>query len=141
MVAADAIPPLVALLSHQQQSKQEAGLEALAALTRGSVDSAAACLEHSGVVGRAVGFLKHPSSRVRFLACVCLTNLCQQLPSSGQCERYSKQVRGVESAGSAHVLCSAHCLRMPRLHHMPLLIGVCHAALWYRRWRFDSGRA
>lgn len=88
------MPPLVALLAHPQHSKQGAALESLAALTRGPRGAAAAvCLAHEGLVDQALSFLKHPSPHVRYLACVCLTNLCQHLPAQPAGSR-SQQASG-----------------------------------------------
>lgn len=93
MVAAGAVPALVSLLSHQQPSKQEAGLGALAALTTGNSSGVAACLAHEGVLSTLLSFLKHSAPHARFLACVCLTNLCQQLPAAGASTSSSRDGR------------------------------------------------
>ncbi|KAI7844558.1 hypothetical protein COHA_001916 [Chlorella ohadii] len=85
VAAAGAIPPLVALLSSPQRTKQEAALEALAALSRGNAETSQAVLQHRGVVGSLLRAIKQGGSpHARFVAAVCLANLSRNLPAGHQ---------------------------------------------------------
>ena len=102
VAAAGAIPPLVALLSSPQRTKQEAALEALAALSRGNAETSQAVLQHRGVVGSLLRAIKQGGSpHARFVAAVCLANLSRNLPAGHQ--EHSQQVRGWCTA--AHLTC------------------------------------
>ena len=91
VAAAGAVAPLVSLLSAPQRSKQEAALEALAALSRDNADTSQAVLQRSGVVGSLLRAIKQGGSpHTRFVAAVCLANLSRNLPAGHQ--EHSQQV-------------------------------------------------
>lgn len=93
VAAAGAVAPLVALLSSPQRTKQEAALEALAALSRGNAQTSQAMLQHRGVVGSLLRAIKQGGSpHTRFVAAVCLANLSRNLPAGHQ--EHNQQVRG-----------------------------------------------
>ncbi|EFN59484.1 hypothetical protein CHLNCDRAFT_138098 [Chlorella variabilis] len=81
VAAAGAVAPLVALLSSPQRAKQEAALEALAALSRGNADTSAAMLQDGSVVSSLLRAIKQGGTpHTRFVAAVCLANLSRNLP-------------------------------------------------------------
>lgn len=145
VAAAGAVAPLVTLLSSPQRSKQEAALEALAALSRDNADTSQAVLQRSGVVGCLLRAIKQGSSpHTRFVAAVCLANLSRNLPAGHQ--EHSQQV-GIR-AGATPQRCDfggpalgTHPARtavqhgLLCSHHPPLprLPTRCHARRTYSR--------
>ena len=83
VAGAGAVPPLVALLASPQRTKQEAALEALAALSAGNAATSAAALQHASVVPALLRAIKQGGApHTRFVAAVSLANLSRNLPPS-----------------------------------------------------------
>ena len=101
MAAAGAVGPLVALLACEGgRSKQEAALEALAAISADNPATSAAVLAHCEVLGLIQQFLKPGCQpHTRYTACVCLANLSSHLASD--CPNSKQAGRGAAAAAAA----------------------------------------
>ncbi|KAK9819822.1 hypothetical protein WJX72_002765 [[Myrmecia] bisecta] len=100
IACAGGLESLLGLLASIEQTRQEAAVDALAALTAGNRAIAQQVLQHAGVVDRVISLLKQRNPQTRFLACTCLTTLStlDDMPALAQPSTSSADV---ESAGQS----------------------------------------